>query len=267
MAFIEMIKDFMMMTAWEMEKPKPYGALHLIFTVLGFALCAFAAWKLRRVGERGNRIILLTSGIFLLLCEVYKQLFYTFVINPGEGYTWWIFPFQLCSIPMYFCVIIPLLKKGKVQRALYDFTVAYNLLGGAIAFLEPSGLLHEYWTLTLHALIWHMMLVFVGLYIGLSGRACTEKNDYKLATVTFLSLCVIAFSINCIFREISEKSINMFFVGPNVSSLIIVKQIGEMFGWYVGTLCYVPAVCLGGFLVYKIFYRVHNKVWSSKVKI
>lgn len=256
--------EFMNMTAWEMEKPKPYGALHLIFMIVGFAVCAFAAWKLRRVGEKGNRAILLTSGIFLLLCEVYKQLFYTFVINPGEGYTWWIFPFQLCSIPMYFCIIIPLLKKGKVQRALYNFTVAYNLLGGAIAFLEPSGLLHEYWTLTLHALIWHMMLVFVGLYIGFSGRACTEKSDYKSATVIFLSLCVIAFAINCIFMKASDNTINMFFIGPKVSSLIIVKQIGEWLGWYVGTLCYIPAVCFGGFVIYKIFYRVHN---GKKVKL
>ena len=249
----------MNMTAWEMEKPKPYGALHLIFTIVGFAVCAYAAWRLRRIGDKGNKIILITSGIFLLLCEVYKQLFYTFVINPGEGYTWWIFPFQLCSIPMYFCIIIPLIRKGRLQRALYNFTVAYNLLGGAIAFLEPSGLLHEYWTLTLHALIWHMTLVFVGLYIGFSGRACTEKSDYKSATFTFLTLCVVAFTINCIFWRASAGTINMFFIGPKNSSLIIVKQIGEMFGWYVGTLCYIPAVCLGGFLVYKIFYGIHNK--------
>lgn len=256
---LELIKDFMNATAWTMEKPKPYGAFHIIFMIVGFSLCALAAWRLRRVGDKGNRAILLISGIFLLACELYKQLFYTFVINPGEGYTWWIFPFQLCSIPMYFCIIISVLKQGKIQRALCNFTVAYNLLGGAIAFLEPSGLLHNYWTLTLHAFIWHMMLVFVGLYIGFSGRACTEKRDYRSATVTFLILCVIAFSINCIFREASGGSINMFFIGPRVSSLIIVKQIGERFGWYVGTLLYIPAVCLGAFLVYKLFFSLHAK--------
>ena len=257
--FVNIISDFMNMTAWTMDKPKPYGVLHLSFMIIGFALSAFLAWRFRNVGERGNKAILLTSGIFLLVCELYKQLFYTFVVNPGQGYTWWIFPFQLCSIPMYFCIIIPLLRGGRVKRALCNFTVAYNLLGGAIAFLEPSGLLHGYWTLTLHALIWHMMLVFVGLYIGFSGRACTEKRDYLSATVTFLVLCVIAFSINCIFREVSDGSINMFFIGPRVSSLIIVKQIGERFGWYVGTLCYIPAVCLGAYIVHRIFCAVHRR--------
>ena len=142
MNFVDILDKFMQMTAWEMERPKSYGALHLSFMLIGFALCGFAAWKLRRVGDKANKAILLTVGIILALSEVYKQLFYTFVINPREGYTWWIFPFQLCSIPMYFCLIIPFLKKGKLQRALYNFTVAYNLLGGAIAFLEPSGLLH-----------------------------------------------------------------------------------------------------------------------------
>lgn len=259
MGFVDMISNFMQMTAWGMEKPKAYGLFHLSFMLIGFALCGFLAWRLRRVNEKANRAILLTSGIFLLICELYKQLFYTFVVNPGERYTWWIFPFQLCSIPMYFCIIIPLLRKGKLRRSLANFVVAYNLLGGAIAFLEPSGLFHEYWTLTLHALVWHMMLVFVGLYVGFSGQGCSEKRDYKSATITFLSLCCVAFAINCIFMKASENTINMFFIGPRVSSLIIVKQIGEAFGWYVGTLCYIPAVCLGAFVVYKIFYRIHNK--------
>lgn len=264
MTFIDALERFMNMTAWPMERPASYGALHLSFMLIGFSLCGFAAWKLRKVGDKGNKAILLTVGIFLVLTEIYKQMFYIFVLNPGEGYPWWIFPFQLCSIPMYFCIIIPFLKKGKLQRAMYNFTVVYNLLGGAIAFIEPSGLLHGHWTLTMHSLIWHMILVFVGLYIGFSGHACSEKGDYKSATVTFLVLCVIAFAINCIFRRVSRGTINMFFIGPSVSSLIIVKQIGEMFGWYVGTLCYIPAVCLGGFAVYKIFYLLNSNKCLKK---
>ena len=162
--FINALSSFLTETAWMMEKPKAYGLFHLCFMLIGFFLCGFLAWKLRNLGEKGTRRVLLTVGVFLAVSEIYKQLFYTYVIGGGH-YQWWIFPFQLCSIPMYFCLILPFIKQGKISRAMYTFLMTYNFLGGMISFFEPSGLFHEYWTLTLHALIWHMMLVFLGLLL------------------------------------------------------------------------------------------------------
>ena len=70
----------------------------------------------------------------------------------------------------------------KAQRAMYSFMVLYNLLGGAIAFAEPSGLLHGHLFLTIHSCVWHMLLVFVGLFLCMSKRGGTQKGDYKAAT-------------------------------------------------------------------------------------
>lgn len=236
-------------TAWEMERPVSYGAFHILFTLVGFTVCVILAWKLRNLSEKGNKWLLLSFGVFLLICEVYKQLFYFYYMNDNT-YAWWIFPFQLCSVPMYMCIIAPLLKPGKVSKAMYSFMMIYNLLGGAIAFAEPSGLLHSHWTLTMHALIWHMGIVFIGLYLAFSGRGGDRIQDYKTATVTFCVLCLIAFCINLVFRNVSGGSINMFFVGPSNSSLIVFKQISERFGWYVSTILYIPTVCLGAYLTF-----------------
>ena len=41
---IETIRQILALTAWEMEVPKPYGPLHLGFTLVGFTLCALLAW-------------------------------------------------------------------------------------------------------------------------------------------------------------------------------------------------------------------------------
>lgn len=245
-------------TAWQMEKPKAYGTFHLLFMLIGFTICAIVAWKLRRVGEKGNRIILLSVGIFLLISELYKQLLYYYYLSD-HTYAWWIFPFQLCSVPMYLCIIAPLLKPCKAQKAMYSFMMIYNLLGGAIAFTEPSGLLHSYWTLTLHSLIWHMLIVFVGLYLAFSGRGGHETADYWSATKTFLLLCLIAFCLNLIFRDISNGRMNMFFVGPSNSSIIVFKQISESFGWYWSTALYIPAVCLGAYLCFLPTHLIGQK--------
>ena len=193
------MEELMHATAWAMEKPAAYCTFHLTFTFAGLALSVLLAWLLRNSDKKSNRIVLTACGLFLLLTEVYKQLFYTYHIGAGE-YQWWIFPFQMCSVPMYLCLIAPWLKPGKVQQGMYNFMMSFNLLGGLMAFIEPSGIVHEYWTLTLHAFIWHMMLVFIGLYLGFSRYGGKTVKDYKLGIITFCVLCVIAFALNLLLR-------------------------------------------------------------------
>ena len=242
------IDTFMHWTAWSMEKPAAYGTFHLTYTFVGLAISIVLAWCLRKVGDKGNRVVLTCFGAFLALTEVYKQLFYCFYMGD-HTYVWWIFPFQLCSVPMYLCLIAPWLKKGKLQRAMYNFMMLYNLLGGLMAFIEPSGIVHEYWTLTLHAFTWHMSLIFIGLYLFFSKRGGTGKEDFALSTKMFGGLCVLAFALNLALRKVSAGEVNNFYIGPTRSPLIIIKQISEATGWYVGTILYIPALILGAYLI------------------
>ena len=253
-----LLERFINATAWSMERPAAYGTFHLSFTFIGLVLSFLFAWKLRKLGDKGNKILLMSCGIFLLVCEVYKQLFYYYHIGHRE-YQWWIFPFQLCSIPMYLSIIAPLLKPGKVQQGMYSFMMSFNLLGGLMAFIEPSGIVHEYWTLTLHAFVWHMSLVFIGLYLGFSNRGGKTMADYKLAIITFMVLCVIAFAFNLALADVSNGSVNNFYIGPSLSPLAVFKDIAKNFGWYVCTILYISAVSLGAFVLFLPFHLWHKK--------
>ena len=246
-------------TAWAMEKPAAYGPFHLLYTFVGLIVSVFLAWKLRKLGDRGNRILLTVCGVFLAVCEVYKQLFYFYYMDD-HVYSWWIFPFQLCSVPMYLCLIAPWLKQGKLQKAMYNFMMLYNLLGGAMAFIEPSGIVHGYWTLTLHAFTWHMSLIFIGLYLFASRRGGLQKEDFALSTKLFGGLCLLAFGLNLALRRVSGGAVNNFYIGPSRSPLIIIKQISEKFGWYVGTVLYIPAVILGAFLICLLLRKIAKVV-------
>ena len=160
---------------------------------------------------------------------------------------------------MYLCLIAPLLKPGRVSKAMYSFMMIYNLLGGFITFFEPSGIHLSYWGLTIHAYTWHMTLVFIGLFLNFAGFGGRKMKDYWAASVTFVVLCGIAFCINLLLRDVSGGSINMFFVGPSNSSLIVFKDISERFGWYISTLLYIPAVCIGAYIVFLPFH-----LWDQK---
>ena len=251
-----MLETFFESISCPMEAPKAYGAFHILFTLAGFFVCGFSAWRLRNVSDRTVGAILLLCGLLLSLSEVFKQFFCYYVI-ADQTYHWGEFPFQLCSIPMYLCLIVPWLKKGKLQRSLYSFMVLYNLLGGAISFAEPSGLFHEYLFLTAHSCLWHMLLVFIGLFLCMSKRGGTEKGDYAAATWIFIILCGMAFILNCLVQFGLGEEMNMFFVGPGNSPIIVFKQFSQWFGWYINTPIYIFAVCLGAYLIFMVIR------WSS----
>ena len=254
---VAVLDRFFESVAWPMEKIPAYGPFHILYTLIGFALCAFVAWKLRTVSDKRARWILVSLGTILILSEVFKQLFYYFAIEDN-AYSWGDFPFQLCSVPMYLCLIAPWLKPGKLQRGMYSFMVLYNLLGGAISFTEPSGLLLDRWFLTIHALVWHMLLVFIGLFLCFSKRGGSQKSDYKHATWTFVALCGVAFLLNCFVQYGLGKHMNMFFVGPGDSPIVVFKQFSQWFGWYVNTPIYIFAVCLGAYLIFLLIYYLQN---------
>ncbi len=256
--FLQWLTELLQATAFPMTPPRSYGAFHLTFALVGFAISLLLAWKLRNIGQRRGRILLFCMGIFLLCCELYKQLFYTFCVDQ-PGYKWWIFPFQMCSVPMYLCLIAPAIRQGRVSKAMYNFMMIYNLLGGFITFFEPSGINLGYWGLTLHAYTWHMTLVFIGLFLHFAGFGGKTLRDYWTASRTFVVLCAVAFCINLLCWDASGGSINMFFVGPANSSLVVFKTIAQNCGWYVSTLVYIPAVCLGAFLIFLPFHLLERK--------
>ncbi len=261
-AFSIALQQLLMATAIEMTPPQSYGPFHLTFALVGFALSVLLAWSLRRIGHKWGRVLIFGLGLFLLCCEAYKQLFYYFCIDE-VGYKWWIFPFHLCSVPMYFCLVAPLLRPGRLSSGMYNFMAIFNLLGGFITFFEPSGINLSYWGLTLHAYTWHMMLVFIGLFLNFSGFAGRRMQDFRAAALTFVALCAVAFCINVALREVSQGSVNMFFVGPSDSSLVVFKDIAKHCGWYVSTLLYIPAVCLGAFLIFLPSYLYGRRKSAS----
>ena len=55
--------------AWPMERIPSYGAFHILYTLLGFAVCGLTAWKLRRVSDRTAGAILFVLGLLLITSE------------------------------------------------------------------------------------------------------------------------------------------------------------------------------------------------------
>lgn len=249
-------------TAWPMETPVPYSPFHICLMLSGISAAVLGARTAAR-NSRNSRAekkrktaafsdsLLFLCGLLLALSEVYKQLFLYEIVDGGR-YDWWYFPFQLCSVPMYLCLILPFLSSPRCRSfhlAVYTFLQDFGLLGGVMALLEPSGLMHPYWTLTLHGFLWHFMLIFVGLYCALSGRAGTKILDFFRIIPLFFICCAIATAVNVASHPYGNA--DMFYISPYYpNGQIVFHQIALEIGVTAGNLVYLTGVLAGGFLVH-----------------
>ena len=230
--------------------PAAYGTFHLLSTAILLAVTIVAAWWLRNTTERQHRAVLGIVGGFLLATEVYKILFHV-VVDPYDWGFFGCFPFQMCSVPMYLCVFCALCKNRQLNRWLYECMFAVNMFGGIMAFAEPSGIQHTYVTLTVHAYIWHMALIFVGLYLYFSRRACTDARSYRKAIAVYLGSCVVAQAFNLVFAG----EVNCFYISPYVQSpLAVFESIYAACGWVVNMVLLILGLAIASAAVYYVGY-------------
>ncbi len=255
---MNIIEKFMIASSAEMTPPAAYGTFHIILIIVGMTLCISLAWLCRRFDEKKNRILLLTLAGLLIFSEIYKQLFLFYITN-NHAICWGEFPFQMCSMPMYLCPIAIFCKNERVKRAAYGFMMTFNLLGGLSGVFEPSGVFHGRVFLTVHAVAWHYMLVFLAFYLIFSRRAGSTKQDYFDIVKLFVLLCFIAFVINTLIGITVGDTVNMFFVGPNPAPIIVFSNIAQKYGWAASTVIYIPVTSLAAGAIFGLSGLGRNK--------
>ena len=239
------------------EAPQAWGALHITFFAVGLAVAIIGAVLLRKSSDKTFNRVLRTVGFVLCGMEVIKISFFYFAMhNCDLTETAYLFPFQLCSLPIYMAPIASYLKKESVVRkAMLTFMMTYTLMSGFSAFVNPSGILMSHILPTFHSLIWHMLLVFIGLMIAVSGRGGYTFRDFFRGFVCFIVCCYIALFLNILIPMLlPEASVNMFYLGPNRSSLIVFDAIYDRWDWVVQMKAYEMALSIGAFIVF-IFTR------------
>jgi hypothetical protein len=244
---MDVIIEALRATAWRMEPQPLFGAFHLAYIIIGLSVCILLAYLLRGISERGHKVLLTSLGVLLIISEVYKQLFWHYAIGYGE-YPWFILPFHLCSMPIYILPVVAWLPKGRVQQALYAFLASYCLAGGLISVLVDGGLLRTYWTMTIHSLTWHLLLVFVGLYLGLSGWACGKTKAFAKGAAAFVVFACAAFLLNTALLDASNGACDMFFVGPGPMNVVVYRDIAAIVGRPLTTLIYLLTLTIASYL-------------------
>ena len=275
----------------------------LIF-LSGLAAAALAAWLACRLPLKKQNLLLNLLAALFPLSEIWKQLLLTWA--NGGVYRWWYFPFQLCSMPLYLLPIRQLLALCLLQShalrlrqslalrlrrvpllswlssVLTDFLADFGLLAGLFAFADQTGMRYPLPALTLHSYLWHFAMIFLGLFLILSGRhsrsssaawqgsayapgqplsrfrraahgnggeKVRKSSGFLPAAILFLILAGIAELLNFLLR--GKGSIDMFYISPwEPSTQVILRDIAARLGRGPEILLYLGLILLGAGLIH-----------------
>lgn len=245
MNLLEKIIDFLSYSL--PAAPTMYGKFHLFFCLLTVLVCVFLAVKYRNSNDRQDKNILLVCSIIMLSFEVYKQLVFTAEKDVWD-YQWYVFPFQFCSVPMYVAFITAFLKPGKLKNAMYNFLGTFGMFAGLAAMIYPDSVFIPTLGISIQTMVHHGLIVIIGFYVLVSGRAKLESKSLLGASGLFLIMFSMAISMNLLFKNV-DGTFNMFFVGPYYPChLPVLSVIQAKFGYGVFLVAYVLGFILVAYI-------------------
>lgn len=276
-----MLEKFLRLTAWTMTAPTAFSFFHIIIAVSGTLVAFLAANVCSHYSDRycsdrlcSNRYhsdqaavirperILFFCGALLLLMECYKQAFLYVVVNHGH-YDWWYFPFQLCSVPMYLCLLYPMLPEtgcaAGTRRTAATFLQDFGMLGGMMALLFPEGFLTPWWTLTLHGFLWHFILIFLAVYCRKAGLTDLSERGFVRTLPLYLLCCLIAAAINTAvqYNFYPDSYADLFYINCFFpSEQPVFREISLALGNLWGHAAYLLTSCIGAGLIHQASARL-----------
>ena len=240
--------------------PSAYGTLHLCILGAIVVLTVAAFFLLRKRSEKALVWLLFGLGVFMIVTEVLKQIFVWFYVYERVPSAWF-FPWQLCSMAMYCCVMVPFLK-GKAQETILVFLASFSLLAAVFALAFPGDMLRPQILLFCHSFVYHAIMVIESLaaILILSRR---KKAKFLPALILFLAMSVVAEIINVVsynlFPERGRAS-NMFNITPYwPSTQPVFHDIAVKLGIIPEILIYTAVIALASWGIFLLVNLISGK--------
>lgn len=274
---MEKLGELLCLLQTEMPEAKAWGWFHLMWVAL-IVVSIFILYKLKdKYGEKQLKWVIGTYGIVALILEITKQLIWTFDYNAVTNtftadFQWYAFPFQLCTTPIFVCVLALFMKRTKIRLSLLSYMAFVTILGSFMTVIIPDDCLVETILINIHTMWLHCGSLVVSIYLLMSGAVKINKQNFKLAIGVFIVFVVLAQILNIgVYNSgiLGDETFNMFYISPYfISSLPVFDVIQQSVPYPLYLALYVVALSLGAGIVYiisKIISKIVNK--ENRVKV
>ncbi len=273
---MEFWQDLLRILDSEMRTPTIFGWFH----VLWLGLTVLATWGLcrwhKKHGTPGRvpKVVFFVS-LFVIVLEIYKQINYSFSYTGGIDfdYTWYAFPFQFCSTPMYVGLLVGLIPKGKVHDALCAYLATFSVFAGTCVMLYPGDVFIDTIGINIQTMICHGSMVTLGIYLLVSGYVKLEHKTILKAMCVFAAAVTLATVMNEIahFTGLKE-TFNMFFVSRYFeSTLPVYGAVHNAVPFPLNLVIYILGFTLASYIVllaamgiHKVFVTNYSKTHSGQ---
>ena len=219
---------------------------HILCLVLMVAFCILMC-KLfaKKHDPKTDRRVIGTFAVILLLGEIFKQFFW---FEFYGYYRWEIFPFQFCSVPIYVSLFATLCPWDKAREIAYRFLAFFGIIGGLSVMAVPSAVLYTYFVaISLHSMIWHSILVAMGVYL-IASRGYGEKlKELLVPFFMFLGFVCLAIIGNVLVYKLHlgteacqpGDNLSMFYLSPYYPTQFPLLGAVQEFSYPLFVLSYV----------------------------
>lgn len=255
----------------EMKTPTRFGWFHIMWIILALLTIYFLYKRRNKHNEKQLKIVLGTYGIIALVLETLKQLIWSFNYNPTLNiatwdYTWYAFPFQLCTTPIYASLICLFLKQTKFRESLLSYISYITILGSISTILLPDSCFVSDTLINIHTMWLHIGSFVVSIYLFISKEVKINIKSLIKASIVFIIFVLIANYLNLIIYYsgvLNGETFNMFYISPFfISSLPIFDIIQQNVPYIIYLLIYIFGIILGGTVILgisKIIIIIHKK--------
>lgn len=249
---------------YQVEKPAMFGVFHLVWIALIIIAAVAVSAGFRNCSEKTYRRVIFVCWLICLILEIIKQPVKSLQWgdNPYFRYSFYDFPFHLCSTIYYIAPALFLMKRGK-HPAVYDalcwFCGIFVLLGGIIVVLYNDIVMSETLFFNLQSMVHHGIQIVLGVFIVVRNREKLNIYSYLKALAVLGVYTALAIAVNALLTPVAD-GIDMFYVNPyEVSVLPVINEIHRNAGFIPYLAVYLAIVALLGFLVYAVEALIAGK--------
>ncbi len=216
-------EHFVSLLQWEITTPSLYGWYHLLCLAVMIGLATLLCLRYRDAEEVTVRRILLAAWLAMVIAEAYKQLVFSMEVVDGEAvwsYTWYAFPYQFCSTPLYVLPFAIFTREGRVKHAALAFMMSFSLFGGLAVMLYPGDVYIATFGVDLQTMLHHGLQVALGVYLLVRYRHRLGWRHFLPGVYVFCVAAAVALLLNiAVYHAMAAgggeiPTFNMFFISP-----------------------------------------------------
>lgn len=257
------------------DVPLAWGAFHLIFLVVFVPAAVLLCIKLKEVSDSTLRRVFLALWIILVVGEIYREFILGASVDGGSinySFQWYLFPFQICSAPLYALPLIVFLPDGKVRDAVCAYMMTFSFFGGLAVMFLPTDVLCHVVGVNIQAMVHHGSQVIIGLVLAVRNRGKYNFKYFLGAIYSFLTVLAVAMTLNITVHNAlvavgKGDTFNLFFISPyhgcHLPLLSIVRDVAPypvfLLTYILGFSLIAAAMFWGQKLVISIVQRFAEK--------